>query len=564
MRSPDVRGVARRPLSRRRILRGAAAGSLGLLGAALVGCGADDAAPAASSSPADSAGPRATPTTPTAAAGVSRGGVLRVGQAGEIAAGGTHEPHMGSGSGRYQYAYMVMDNLVMYDEKGDLDPARSLAESWEYAEPTRLIFKLRPGVTFHDGSEFNAEVAAWNIDRARSPEATSSRSDLVNVTGVDVVAEHELVLNLSEPHAGLLHLLGDFGGFMMSRAAADGVAWEVFDRNPVGTGPMRFKSWTSDVAITYERNESYWRRDAQGQPLPYLDGVEVRFLPETTVRMAALEAGEIDITPTPPIDVARLNENLNLHAARFDGSFTDGFFLNHAFPPADDLRFRMALDHAWDRQSFIQNFRTGQEREAAMIMTPPTFWWSDKVKSRAFDPAEVRRLLEASGLPEDEWSVLMQPLSATVLETDEFWQESARRAGIEVVLNPPEQGALLRMYKNQGGDTPAAIAFTGRALRVDPDATMTSTYTEKGSHNLCGCPTLGVEDLVVAMRRELDRERRKEIYIELEQAARDNVYSFMPIAYQILFHHASLKVGGLESYFLGDAKPRYANVWLSS
>src|SRR5262249_34937265 len=245
---------------------------------------------------------------------------LTVGIGGEPRGG--FDPHGGFGGEEHQFLYLVTDPLVGYDQKGQLDPSLSLAERWETPEPTRITLKLRSGVKFHDGSDFSANDVKWNIDRILDPAtAATPRSDLAAIDSVQVVSPTEVSLKLKEPSAPLLTNFGDRGGMILPRAAFEKAGRDTFIRKPVGSGMFTLKEWVQDGFMVLEANPNYWRKDARGGKLPYVQTIRFNFIPDDTVRAAALESGEIDLLAgTPATDVKRLNGVKNLQSAKFVGA----------------------------------------------------------------------------------------------------------------------------------------------------------------------------------------------------------------------------------------------------
>lgn len=553
----------RRGISRRSAIRGAFLGGMGLAGAALIGCGDDEDTPGDSGGTGgtgDGGGGAATATQ--AAGSVRRGGILNVGQGAEPT---SMDPHLGTSGAEHDYLYMVYDHLVGYGQDGQLDPGRSLAESWEYAEPTRLVLKLREGVRFHEGEEVvNAEIVKWNLERATSDSATS-RSDLGSIESVEAVSETEVVVNLNAPSAPLLTNMGDRGGFIVSREAVERMGDDEFARNPVGTGPMRMTRFVSDASVTFEANQDYWRTDADGERMPYLDGVEIKVLPDTTVRVASLETGEIHMTATPSADFDRLNDNSDLQLQQFVGSATGIWYINHEFAPLDNLNFRKALAHSFDRANWINNFATGTEPEAGGMLTPANWAFSEDVEGFHFDLEQARQFLEASGLPESEWVVRSQPFGEALSQTEEFYAASVAQAGITIEWAQPERnGWATRTLMGLGGDGSSAMYVSSFSMRVDPDATLSQFYLPDAAYNSGQAATPETEDLLAQAREELDDDARRELYVEIQRKGLENLYSAIPLYYVVRSEHASNRVGGVERLFGGEGKRRFADVWLES
>ena len=130
------------------------------------------------------------------------------------------DPHMGQGGGDHQFFWTMHDNLVNYDQNGNLDPTQSLAQSWEISDGTHITLKLRTGINFTDGTPFDASAVKFNIDRVLDPATNSSAiSQMSSIDSVQVVDPATVLLTLKAPNAALLTNLGDRGGAIVSPAA---------------------------------------------------------------------------------------------------------------------------------------------------------------------------------------------------------------------------------------------------------------------------------------------------------------------------------------------------------
>jgi|GEM_PF-534720 len=557
-------GPARR-IGRRTLLRGGAAGG-GALTVFLSACGGGSDSKSSGSEPhiagqtAAAARNAATATEATP----KQGGQITVGLAAEPRGG--FDAHQGFGGDEHQWLYMVTDQLIGYDKRGQLDPALSLAENWETPEPTRVVLKLRQGIKFHDGSDFTAEDVKWNLERIINPATMANpRSDLASIERVEVVNTHEAVLRLKEPSAPLLTNLGDRGGMMLPRAAFERLGREKFIRNPVGTGAFTLKEWVQDASMTLVQNPAYWRKDARGGKLPYLQTIKFQFIPEAAVRTATLESGQIDLlVATPATDVKRLADDKQLQSTRFVGSATGLIYINHAFPPLDNVWFRRALATAMDRPNFIRNFATGAEPEANGLLTPANWGHDPAIPSYGYDVAKAREFLQRSGLPPDKWRINTQPQGEAIVESETFWEAGIKAAGITLDWNRAIRNASReKLFKGQGADGSTAMIISSWSMRVDPDGSVAQFYTEKGAYNSGQAPVPEVEPLVVKARQVYDQQERKKLYSELQRKAVEEVYSAVLMEYRIVYAHANKKIGNLDALYGGEGKPRYANMWVT-
>ena len=490
------------------------------------------------------------------------GGTLKVGVAGEPGRG--FDAHQGLGGDEHQFLYLVMDQLIGYDQKGQLDPALSLAESWETPEPTKVVLRLRQGITFQDGTPFNAQAVKWNLDRILDPATNATpRADISSIATVQAASATEVILTLSEPSAPLLTNFGDRGGMIVSPPAFERLGRDRFAREPVGTSQFSIKEWVSDSFIHLERNQAYWRKDEQGNSLPYLQSIRFEIIPEATVRVAALESGQVDLAAAPASDLKRLDENPNLQSVKFVGSSTFRLTINHEFPPHDNVWLRRAIASACDKENHLKNFGAGDEVLATGFLTPASWGHDPNIKNYPFDIAKAKEYLQRSGLPPSQWRLIIQPNEERITESDQFWEASLKQAGIVVDWGRPERAGTQRyVLKNQGADGSRGGYFSGFSLRVDPDAMLGQFYTHKGGYNP-GAAVPEVEPLVIKARQIYDQNERKKLYAEIQQKALDLLYVVIPFYYNNARAHARKKVANMTAYYGGEGKPRYANLWLT-
>ncbi len=542
--------IMRARVARRRLLAGA--GAAGLTGV-LVACGGGggDGDSGASTGGQGSGTP------------AKYGGTVKVGYSGGSIT--NFDPAFGASGAEHQFFFPVTDPIVGYDQKGQLDASISLAEKWELTEPTRVTLKLRSGIKFHDGTDFSADDVKWNIDRIIDPTSGATpRSDLASIESVQVVNKTEAVLKLKEPSAPLLTNFGDRGGQIVSRTAFEKGGKDAFRRGPVGTGAFTLKQWVDDAYLVYEKNPNYWRKDAKGGALPYLNTIRIEIIPDATVRVAAFEAGDVDVMIGPPAtEEKRLSGSGTYQVTKFNGSGTSFWYINHEFPPLDNVWFRRALSASLDRQSYVKNFLTGEETIVTGFATPATWAHDPTIVNYNYDLTKAKDYLQRSGLPQSAWKIRTQPFGTTISDAELFWAASAKEAGIIFDFAEAERdGWQKRVLKGLGGDGSAAMYVAGLSLRVDPDGHLGPVYTQKGAYNSGQSPVPETEPLIIKARQTYDLNQRKSIYSEIQKKGVENVYSAVMFTYGLSRGFARKNVGNFEAYFGGEGKPRFGNLWI--
>ncbi len=252
------------------------------------------------------------------------------------------------------YGQFMFNTLLEIDSAGQVRPG--LAESWSYPDPKTLVLNLRKGVKFHDGTDFNAEAVKFNIGRMIGNPATDpyqagpqyGRTLLADVKSVDVIDNYTVKFNLGTPQAALL------GNLTINAAAAmfSPTAVKKWDKDtvnhPVGTGPFEFVEWVKGDHLTVKRFDGYWRKDEYGDQLPYLDGVIVKPIPDTSVALTNLRTGNVDmINELEPAQIPLLEADKNLKTAQWGGNALY-VMLKNALPPFENKALRQAVAWAID------------------------------------------------------------------------------------------------------------------------------------------------------------------------------------------------------------------------
>src|SRR5262245_15887378 len=307
----------------------------------------------------------------------------------------------------YEAMYNTLVRFEVVDAKtGEQKVVGDLAESWEQPDPKTMLFKLRQGVTFHDGSVFDAEVAAWNMLRVRDHPKSQWKTQLAVLDSADAANESTLRLRLKTPSPGFLRSMAYASGarvYMLSKTAMDKQGDDGFARNPVGTGAFRFKQWITDDRLILERNPNYFETGADGKPLPYLDGFVGRFVPDPTVALVDMRAGAVHLVEwvaTKDVAAIKADSNLVLYELPWAGQnyFKVGF--NAKASPFNDVRVRQAALMGIDRAGMAKalGFGVGVPHYYPFWL-PRTLGYDETVTKNEYNPAKVKELLTAAGYP---------------------------------------------------------------------------------------------------------------------------------------------------------------------
>jgi peptide/nickel transport system substrate-binding protein len=340
--------------------------------------------------------------------------------------------------------YSLYDTLVDYvlDANGQWTFVPLLAERWT-TSPDGLTwtFHLRPGVKFHDGTDFDADAVVFAFDRQRDSKHPyfpkrqkfwqQQFGDLV--TQVQAVDKSQVRFTLRSSFGPFLTNLAGSLGAIPSPTAVKKLGGD-FATNPVGTGPFKFVQWTTGDRIVLERFSGYWGRPAGPQR------VIIRAVPDPSARFAEVQAGNVHIAAdisTDFHDRAKQNAQLNV---MYRAPLNVGFlYINIAHRPFDNALVRRAVAHAIDKQSIVDAFYSGTGITARNILPPSVFGHNDRAQEYAYDAARARQLLSEAGFPNGfETALWVMPVSRGYFpkpkETGEVIQSNLAAVGIRAKI----------------------------------------------------------------------------------------------------------------------------------
>jgi len=433
------------------------------------------------------------------------------------------DPHATSAYYSYQTLQQVLETLVDFDNDQNLVP--KLAESWTVSDDgLTYTFNLRNDVQFSNGRGFTADDVKYTYDRLLDPDTASGNAwRLGAIDSIEVVDDYTVVFNLNTVNTGFLGKLasGSPVGIIARESVEDGT----IDTAPVGTGPFKITDYQPGTVVMLERNEFYWGTDANGTQLPYLDALELRIIPDDSVKRSALVSGDVDWTITvPPQALEELDARDDVVVDRSAAPAYWYIGVNTERAPLDDVRVRQAISYAIDR---------GQITEAATFGTGvPTQDPIPSVSAWAFDYApyeqnlaQAQALLEEAGVA-DGFDMLIMPTTEyeESIRAAQVIQAQLAPLGINVTLDTREWADWLDTQGQGNFDT---FVCSWNVL-LDPDDFFYAQHKTGEVFNFTGYTNPTVDDLLDRGRQETAFADRYAIYEQINrEIVNDAVYIYL-------------------------------------
>ncbi|MBN1562844.1 MAG: ABC transporter substrate-binding protein [Anaerolineae bacterium] len=418
------------------------------------------------------------------------------------------DPHTQTAFSSLRLLDLVYEPLVRTD--ADLNVIPALAESWAFSDDgLQLTFNLRQGVTFHDGSDFTSADVVASLNRVLD-EATGSaaRSQLLTIESIEAPDDYTVVLNLTLADVPLVAALSSVNLVILSSDVIENGDPTV---DVIGTGPFVLDSWEPEQKTILSANADYW---GDG---PYLDGIEIRIIPEEASIMAALRAGEVDFALLNDPLIATLlvgEDDIVLHRTP-DISY-HVLQLRAAVEPLDKLEVRQAISCAIDRQAVVDVAALGEGQVTGPLTMPAYQVPLDELFCYEQNLDLARELMAAAGLEEGfTLSVIVaQDEPPTALSEAQVIQDQLKEININVEIESLELGTYVDRWL--AADFTAAIALNGG--RPDPYP-MYNRYWQYDARfaEVAGYVDDTLDELMKAGQVETDPAARYEIFAQFQR-----------------------------------------------
>jgi dipeptide transport system substrate-binding protein len=460
-----------------------------------------------------------------------------------------------------------MFNRLVEFELGTTNIVPGLAESWTAsADGLTYTFKLRPGVKFHSSDkfkptrDFNADDVLFSYNRMADPKhplhttAQGQTYAYFEDMGMKDIVDHVEKVDpmtvkfvLKKPEAPFLaNMAMDFASVLSAEYAdkmkAAGTI-EIFDKDPIGTGPFQFVSYQKDAVIRYKAFDAYWG----GRPK--IDNLVYAITTDASVRYAKLKTGECHVMAFPkPADVALMKNDPNITLVQKEGLNVGYIAFNVEKKPFDNKLVRQALNMAVNKKAILDAVFQGAGQPAKNPI-PPTLWsYNDKVHDYAYDPAKAKEMLAKAGYPNgaevELWYLpVTRPYNPDGKRMAELIQSDWEKVGIKTKLTTFEWGEYRKRSKT-GEQQVMMFGWSGD--NGDPDnffVPLLGCSAVKGGGNVSRWCDKAFEDLVQKAKLATKQADRAALYMKAQEIVHEEA-PWIPIAHSVRFDPVRKEVVG--------------------
>lgn len=446
------------------------------------------------------------------------------------------DPHL-SGTGADVYLFSLIFNGLVRYKPGTIDTSSfepDLAESWEASEDGRTwTFKLRQGVQFHGGyGELTADDVVFSLERAADQDRSSYASQLAAFESVTALDPYTVEIKLSTPVPLLLGLVANARqGLILSKKAAEELGDGNYEQRPIGTGPFEFVEYLPQQYVTLKAFPDHFHG------APQIDEITYRYISSDNTRELAFRNGEIDLFYGKREQdwVDRMRELPDAEVDIFEPSQSRLLHINRNVKPLDDIRVRQAIQHAINREEFIQ--LVGKDITRELYTTVPIGFagHADDVRGPEYNPDRAKELLAEAGYP-DGLTLNVKISTISSLNVPMLLiQEQLRRVGITVELDELDHTAWHAAIRRDE----SALVIYGAAAAPWADTILTPFFHSSAAIGAANAETnfshcSVADEEIDAARIEPDEAKRNELYKQaqiktLEDACAVPIFELMQV-----------------------------------
>jgi peptide/nickel transport system substrate-binding protein len=442
--------------------------------------------------------------------------------------------------------------LLDIDVNMDIVPA--IGEEWTVSDDMMTYtFKIRKGVTFHNGADVDAPAIKWNYDRVRDPKTSHSfhRSFFKEVKEITAIDKYTLRIDLATPSAVFLASVTYYPVNLIAPNSVDQV-----DTHPIGCGPFKFVSWKRYAKTEMVRFENFWETDAAGNSLPYLDEIIGYPKKEDKVRLTALRTGEVDLIENMSYaDAANFKKTQTANYNTWDIPQVGAGYIAvqskkgpFAMDAADGKLMRQALAHAIDKEAIHQSIFNGLSEKLNGFYSSSSTWHMPDIKNiKEYDPEKSKAILRKLNALNTPVAVVARQAYSYMHQTGEITYSMLEEAGFKVTNEVFDNPVLRKKYKKAD----YGVDSTANSYRFEPDQWYSVNVLSTGPSTKLrtGYKNEAADKLIVAARATRDKQTRLEMYTDVESMVNED-------SALIYTHAIPLTSAGTKK--LKDYKPAFA------
>ena len=434
----------------------------------------------------------------------------------------------------YCRGFMFYNGLTVLD--GSLTPRPSLAEEFTTQDAKTWVFKLRKGVTFHDGKALTPADVLFSIMRHKDA-ATASRAKVLadQIESVTASGPNEVTFRLSSPNADLPVILGTYHFHIVKEGTTDFSAG-------IGTGPYKVKEFKPGVRSVAVRNDNYWKPNR-----PYLDEIELVGITDESARVNALLAGQLDlVAAVSPRSVERVMASGKHGIFETKSTSYTNLIMRRDSTPGNNPDFVLAMKHLFNREQLLKSIQLGRGVVAndQPIATNNRFYFKG-LPQRAYDPEKAKWHLQKANLGSTPIPIVASPAATNSSEIALVMQHAARQIGLNLdVKRMPADGYWSTHWMKH------PLGFGNVNARPSADVALTLFFKSDAPWNEASWKNEKFDQLLVAARSEIDPAKRAQMYADMQVMIHNEGGIGIPMFLSSLDGHNS-KLKGLSAIPIG-------------
>jgi len=409
---------------------------------------------------------------------------------------------------------LINEGLLLPNDKNQAAPA--LAVSWDVSPDVKTYtFKLRKGVKFHDGSDFNAAVVKWNVERVMATDGALFGPIFSRlVDKMETPDDHTIIFKLKVPSASFLGTFFDRYDNMFVIQAKSCFDTDGKFIKPIGTGPFKFLEWKQNDRLTLVKNENYWNPE-----LPKVDKLVLKVIVDPSSRLNALRSGDVHITRKLPIEAVEAGMAKKPAGYRLVTSvgqtITTNFNVN--YKPLSDVRVRQALAHALNREDMNLAVTFGLGQATCQYYPEGMPWHFPEVNCLEYNPKKAKALLTEAGYPKGfDVTYTVAQNNQELVEAANVFQAMAAEIGVRVKVELLDEATAIG--KAFSGDW--QMESFGFGMFSDPDTLYLKAFYPGGIYFDATTGGNNVKEVTAALEAggaEGNPAKRREIYKGITQ-----------------------------------------------